>query len=87
MPTSNAESFTLKSVIGGLNAQRERYGTLRRSDFEIHVMDVTASTADDFRRLEDLGATDIVTGFASEGQDTTRQTCSIGRSCCLRRPR
>ena len=32
-------------------------------------MDVTARTADDFRRLEDLGATDIVTGFASEGQE------------------
>jgi probable F420-dependent oxidoreductase len=67
--SANADTDTLKRLIGELNAQRERYGTLGRSDFEIHVMDVTASTADDFRRLVDLGATDIVTGFASEGQD------------------
>jgi hypothetical protein len=32
-------------------------------------MDVTASTADDYRRLADLGATDMVAGFASEGQE------------------
>jgi alkanesulfonate monooxygenase SsuD/methylene tetrahydromethanopterin reductase-like flavin-dependent oxidoreductase (luciferase family) len=67
--SANADTDTLKRLIGELNAQRERYGTLGRSDFEIHVMDVTASTADDYRRLEDLGATDIVTGFASEGRE------------------
>ncbi len=67
--SANADTDTLKSLIRGLNAQRERYGTLGRLDFEIHVMDVAARTADDFRRLADLGATDMVTGFVSEGQD------------------
>ena len=67
--SANADTDTLKSMIGQLNALRERYGTLGRPDFEIHVMDVTASTADDYRRLADLGATDMVAGFASAGQE------------------
>jgi alkanesulfonate monooxygenase SsuD/methylene tetrahydromethanopterin reductase-like flavin-dependent oxidoreductase (luciferase family) len=65
--SANADTDTLKSLIGRLNDLRAQYGTAHRSDFEIHVMDVTASTLDDYRRLSDLGATDIVTGFASEG--------------------
>jgi alkanesulfonate monooxygenase SsuD/methylene tetrahydromethanopterin reductase-like flavin-dependent oxidoreductase (luciferase family) len=67
--SANVDTETLKTLIGRLNACRERYGTLNRSDFEIHVMDVTAGSADDFRRLADLGVTDAVAGFASEGQD------------------
>lgn len=67
--SANADTETLRVMIGQLNAQRERHGTLGRPDFEIHVMDVTASTADDYRRLADLGATDMVAGFASEGQE------------------
>ena len=31
-------------------------------------MDVTASSIDDYRRLADIGATDAVAGFVSEGQ-------------------
>ena len=61
-----------------LTKDSERHGTLGRSDFEIHVMDVTARTADDFRRLGDLGATDIVTGFASEGQEMIDQVRRFG---------
>jgi len=76
--SANADTDTLRSLIGALNAQRERYGTLGRSDFEIHVMDVTARTADDFRRLGDIGATDIVTGFASEGQEMIDQVRRFG---------
>jgi probable F420-dependent oxidoreductase len=67
--SANADTETLRAMIGQLNAQRERHGTRGRPDFEIHVMDVTASTADDYRRLADLGATDMVAGFASEGQE------------------
>ena len=67
--SANADPDALKAMIGQLNALRERYGTLGRPDFEIHVMDVTASSADDYRRLADLGATDMVAGFASEGQE------------------
>jgi probable F420-dependent oxidoreductase len=65
--SANVDTDTLKSLIGRLNDLRAQHGTLHRSDFEIHVMDVTASTVDDYRRLSDLGATDIVAGFASEG--------------------
>jgi probable F420-dependent oxidoreductase len=67
--SANADTDALKAMIGQLNALRERYGTLNRPDYEIHVMEVTASTADDYRRLADLGATDMVAGFASEGQE------------------
>ena len=76
--SANADTDTLKSLISELNAQRERYGTFGRPDFEIHVMDVTASNADDFRRLADLGATDIVAGFMSEGQETIDQVRRFG---------
>jgi probable F420-dependent oxidoreductase len=76
--SANADTDTLKNLVRELNAQRERFGTLSRSDFEIHVMGVTASRADDFRRLADLGATDIVTGFASEGQNMIDQVRRFG---------
>jgi alkanesulfonate monooxygenase SsuD/methylene tetrahydromethanopterin reductase-like flavin-dependent oxidoreductase (luciferase family) len=76
--SANADTDTLKSLIRGLNEQRERFGTLGRPDFEIHVMDVTASTADDYRRLADLGATDVVAGFASEGQEVIDQVRRFG---------
>jgi hypothetical protein len=41
-------------------------------------MDVVARTPDDFRRLEDFGATDIVIGFASEGQEMIDHVCRFG---------
>ena len=65
--SANVDTDTLKSLLGKLNSYRDRYGTLNRSDFEIHVMDITASGVDDYRRLRDLGATDAVAGFGSEG--------------------
>jgi probable F420-dependent oxidoreductase len=76
--SANADTETLKTLIRGLNAERERYGTLDRSDFEIHVMDVMASTADDYRRLADLGATDVVAGFVAEGQEMIDQVRRFG---------
>jgi probable F420-dependent oxidoreductase len=66
--SANADTDTLKNLISRLNSYREQYGTMSRPDFEIHVMDVTASNVDDYRRLGDLGATDIVAGFTSDGQ-------------------
>lgn len=82
--SANVDTETLNSLIRGLNAQRERYGTLGRTDFEIHVMDVTASTADDYKGLADLGATDIVTGFASEGQEMIDQVRRFGEKIISR---
>ena len=66
--SANADTDTLKTLIGQLNDYRKEYGTLNRLDFEIHVMDVTASTADDYKRLADIGGTDAVAGFVTEGQ-------------------
>jgi len=82
--SANADTDTLKAMIGQLNALRERYGTLARLDFEIHVMDVTASTADDYRRLADLGATDMVAGFASEGQEMIDNVRRFGEKIIAR---
>jgi probable F420-dependent oxidoreductase len=76
--SANADTDTLKRLIRALNAERERYGTLDRADFEIHVMDVMASTADDYRRLGDLGATDVVAGFVTEGQEMIDQIRRFG---------
>jgi probable F420-dependent oxidoreductase len=67
--SANADTEALKALITRLNAYRDQYGTKARSDFEIHVMDGTAGTEDDYKRLADLGATDAVAGFASEGQE------------------
>ena len=84
--SANADTSTLAGLINQLNEQRERYGTLSRSDFEIHVMDIGASTVDDFMRLADLGATDIVTGFASEGQSMTDQVRRFGERIIAKLP-
>ena len=66
--SANVDTDTLRTLIGKLNELRAQHGTLDRKDFEIHVMDVMAHSVDDYRRLADLGATDIVAGFATEGQ-------------------
>jgi probable F420-dependent oxidoreductase len=65
--SANVDTDTLEKLIGQLNKYREEYGTSGRRDFEIHVMDITASGVDDYRRLEEIGATDAVAGFVSDG--------------------
>ncbi len=82
--SANADTETLKRLIRGLNAERERYGTIGRTDFEIHVMDIMASTADDYRRLADLGATDMVAGFVTEGQEMIDQVRRFGEKIISR---
>lgn len=82
--SANVDTDTLRSLIRGLNAERERYGTIGRNDFEIHVMDITASTADDYRRLADLGATDMVAGFVTEGQEMIDQVRRFGEKIISR---
>jgi probable F420-dependent oxidoreductase len=66
--SANVDTDTLRNLIGQLNEYREQFGTSGRRDFELHVMDVTASGVDDYRRLEEIGATDAVAGFVSDGQ-------------------
>jgi len=57
--SANTDFDTLRSLIQQLNELRAQYGTLKRSDYEIHAYDMHATTLDDFRRLRDLGVTDI----------------------------
>ncbi len=66
--SANVDSDTLKKLIAQLNEYREQFGTSGRRDFEIHVMDITASGVGDYRRLGEIGATDAVAGFVTDGQ-------------------
>lgn len=66
--SANVDTDALKKLIAQLNEFREQFGTSGRRDFELHVMDITAGSVDDYRRLEEIGATDAVAGFVSDGQ-------------------
>ncbi len=55
--SANTDAATLKSLIEQLNAFRAEFGTLERGDYQIHGIDFSARTLDDFRRLRDLGLT------------------------------
>ncbi|WP_068637416.1 TIGR03619 family F420-dependent LLM class oxidoreductase [Thauera butanivorans] len=55
--SANTDVDTLKSLIDQLNAFRAEFGTLAREDYEIHGIDFSARTLDDFRRLRDIGVT------------------------------
>jgi len=57
--SANNDYESLRQMIGKLNELRREFGTDTRPDFEIHAMDAQARTLDDFRRLADLGVTDI----------------------------
>lgn len=56
--SANADRRAIKGMIGQLNALRAEHGTLERTDYEIHVSDVTAQRLDDFRELAGIGVTD-----------------------------
>jgi len=55
--SANTDLETLRSLVSQLNGFRAEYGTLDRADYEIHGIDFSARTLDDFRRLRDLGLT------------------------------
>lgn len=57
--SANTDHATLAALVQQLNELRTQHGTLDRPDFEIHLMDQTATSLDDYRRLVELGATDI----------------------------
>lgn len=56
---ANTDTPTLARLVTELNEQRRAYGTLGRKDFEIHGLPVDARSVGDFRRVLDLGVTDI----------------------------
>lgn len=57
--SANSDYASLRGMIARLNELRREFGTDGRSDFEIHASDVNARTLDDFRRLAELGVTDL----------------------------
>lgn len=59
--SANTDFATLTGMLEQLAALRRQHGTSRREDFEIHAVVPEATTLDDFRRLRDLGVTDIGT--------------------------
>ena len=59
--SANTDFATLKSLIEQIDGLRAEFGTHGKSDFEIHAFDASARTPDDFKRLRDIGVTDICT--------------------------
>ena len=57
--SANSDYDTLAEIIATLQSFREEYGTAGNDKFEIHAFDVSARSLDDYRRLADLGVTDI----------------------------
>jgi probable F420-dependent oxidoreductase len=57
--SANSDFESLQQMIGQLNKLRREHGTDQRPDFEIHAFDMHARTLDDYRRLGELGVTDI----------------------------
>lgn len=57
--SANSDYESLAGMIGKLNELRREYGTDGRDVFEIHAFDMHARKLDDFKRLADLGVTDI----------------------------
>ena len=57
--SANSDYETLQGLLATLWEFRQEYGTDERTRFEVHAFDVTARSLDDYRRLGDLGVTDI----------------------------
>ena len=57
--SANTDFETLKSLITQLSAFRAEFGTTDKRDFEIHAFDANAKTPGDFKRLGEIGVTDI----------------------------
>lgn len=58
--SANSDFETIKGLVEQLQAYRREYGTDKRDDFEIQVMDVTAQSLEDYQRLQDLGVTEVL---------------------------
>jgi len=55
---ANTDFATLAALVAELDRLRDEHGTRGNAGFEIHGMPVDATTAADYRRLQDLGVTD-----------------------------
>lgn len=80
--SANTDLETLKKLIGELNAFRAEFGTLQRSDYQIHGIDFSARSVDDFRRLRDIGCTHaglVPWGTEVDSSDVATQLDAIRR--------
>lgn len=80
--SANTDLETLKKLIGELNAFRAEHGTLERADFQIHGIDFSARSVDDFRRLRDIGCTHaglVPWGTEVDSSDLATQLDAIRR--------
>ncbi|MDY0066353.1 MAG: TIGR03619 family F420-dependent LLM class oxidoreductase [Steroidobacteraceae bacterium] len=59
--SANTSFAHLQKMIGALDRLRREYGVHHRDDFRIYANDMNARSVDDFRRLADLGVTDVCT--------------------------
>lgn len=57
--SANASFASLQKMIGELDSLRREHGTASRGDFRIFANDANARSVDDFRRLAELGVTDV----------------------------
>ena len=72
----------MKKLIGELNALRAEHGTAHRADFQIHGIDFSARTLDDFGRLRDIGCTHaglVPWGMEVDSSDLATQLDAIRR--------
>ncbi len=53
----------LDALLAKLDAYRALGESVRRGDFQVHVISMDAYTADGVKRLEDKGVTDVIVGF------------------------
>ena len=60
--------------INKINSYREEFGTLKNPDFQFQVMGEAAYSPDGVKKLEDLGATEVIVAFrnAYEGGPDNR---------------
>ncbi|MBM5810477.1 MAG: TIGR03619 family F420-dependent LLM class oxidoreductase [Gammaproteobacteria bacterium] len=80
--SANSDYAALAQMIAELNRLRAEYGTQDRADFEIHAIDFAAASLDDFRRLGELGVTEIPLvpwGAASGIRDRQGQVDAVRR--------
>lgn len=80
--SANSDLASLKKMIEELNRYRAEYGTLQRTDFEIHGSIFDSTQVDDFKRMEDIGVTEVAHipwGAYSDIRDTQTQIDAIKR--------
>ena len=52
-----------KDLIDSINAYREEYGTLNHPNYQFQVMGEAAYSPDGIKKLEELGATEVIVAF------------------------